>query len=105
MALNREQIAAELIKLVGGDQVVTDEQVLKESSVDRFRRFEAFHGVYRVPFPAAVVNVKSTEEVAAVINFANYNKINVVPRTGHSATEGARVKISLLGLKICLVGS
>ncbi len=87
MALSREQIAAGLIKRVGEDQVVTDEQVLKESSVDRFRRFEAFHGVFRMPLPAAVVMVKNTQDVAAVIKFANHNRINVVPRTGHSATE------------------
>jgi alkyldihydroxyacetonephosphate synthase len=88
MALSREQIVKELRKIVGADRVVTDEQVLKESSVDRFRRFEAYHGVFRMPFPAAVVNVKNTEDVAAVIQFANDNGINVVPRTGHSATEG-----------------
>jgi len=88
MALTREQIVEGLIEIVGDDQVVVDEQVLKESSVDRFRRFEAYHGVFRMPFPAAVVNVNSTEEVAAVVKFANENRINVVPRTGHSATEG-----------------
>jgi len=88
MALSRERIVEELIKIVGEDRVVTDEQVLKESSVDRFRRFEAYHGVFRMPFPAAVVNVKNTEEVNGVIQFANNNGINVVPRTGHSATEG-----------------
>ena len=88
MSLKREQIVDALYKIVGEDQVVTDEQVLKESSVDRFRRFEAYHGVYRLPLPAAVVNVNSSKEVAAVIKFANENKINVVPRTGHSASEG-----------------
>jgi len=88
MALDRQQIAAELVKLLSEEQVITDEAVLKESSVDRFRRFEALHGVFQMPFPAAVVNVNSTGEVAAVIRFANQNKINVVPRTGHSATEG-----------------
>ena len=89
MALEREQIVEELIKIVGEDQVVTDEQVLKESSVDRFRRFEAYHGVFRLPFPAAVVKVNNSEEVAAVIKFANKNKVNVVPRTGHTATEAS----------------
>ena len=88
MALKREQIVEDLIRIVGADQVVVEEQVLKESSVDRFRRFEAYHGVFRMPFPAAIVNVNSTEDVAAVIKFANENMINVVPRTGHSATEG-----------------
>ncbi len=49
MALKRVQIVEELKKLVDENQVVTDEQVLKESSVDRFRRFEAYHGVFRLP--------------------------------------------------------
>ena len=86
MSLKREQIVDALKKIVGEKQVVTDEQVLKESSVDRFRRFEAYHGVYSLPLPAAVVNVNSTKDVAAVVKFANENKINVVPRTGASAT-------------------
>ena len=88
MSLKREQIVEKLVDLVSEDQVIIDAEVLKESSVDRFRRFEAFHGVFQLPFPAAVVNVCSTEEVAAVLTFANANKVNVVPRTGHSATEG-----------------
>jgi len=88
MSLTREQIVEKLVELVSEDQVITDTEVLKESSVDRFRRFEAFHGVFQLPSPAAVVNVRSTKEVAAVLTFANANKVNVVPRTGHSATEG-----------------
>ena len=88
MPLKREQIVEALIEIVGEDDVVTDEQVLKESSVDRFRRFEAYHGVYQLPLPAAVVYVNSTQDVANVIKLANKNRINVVPRTGHSATEG-----------------
>ncbi|MEN8243762.1 MAG: FAD-binding oxidoreductase [Thermodesulfobacteriota bacterium] len=88
MTLNREEIVEKLAELVNEDQIITDAEVLKESSVDRFRRFEAFHGVYSLPSPAAVVNVCSTEEVAAVLTFANTHHINVVPRTGHTATEG-----------------
>jgi alkyldihydroxyacetonephosphate synthase len=88
MSLKREQIVEKLVELVSEDQVITDAEVLKESSVDRFRRFEAFHGVFQLPSPAAVVNARSTKEVAAVLTFANTNKVNVVPRTGHSATEG-----------------
>ena len=88
MTLNREQIKEKLVELVGKNQVVIDAEVLKESSVDRFRRFEAFHGVFSLPSPAAVVNVHSTDEVAAVLTFANANQVNVVPRTGHTATEG-----------------
>ena len=88
MALTRVQIIEKLCKIVCENQIVTDEQVMKESSVDRFRRFEAYHGVFRLPLPAAVVHVHSPGDVAAVLKFANANRINVVPRTGHSATEG-----------------
>lgn len=87
-ALTREQIVAGLIERLGADQVITDETVLKESSIDRYRKFEQCHEVYTQPIPAAVVYVKSTEDVQKVLKFANENKINVVPRTGHSAIEG-----------------
>ena len=36
----------------------------------------------------AVVYVESAEEVSEILRFCNAYKINVVPRTGHSATEG-----------------
>ena len=38
--LSREKIVEELINILGADQVVTDEAVLKESSLDRYRKFE-----------------------------------------------------------------
>jgi alkyldihydroxyacetonephosphate synthase len=38
--------------------------------------------------PAAVVMAESTQDVVAVLTFANQHGINVVPRTGRSATEG-----------------
>ncbi|MEM7360402.1 MAG: FAD-binding oxidoreductase [Pseudomonadota bacterium] len=88
MPLTREQIVAELQSIVGQDQVITDKQILRDSSVDRFRKFEAFHGVYTQPMPAAIVCAQSTDEVAAIIQLAQDHGINVVPRTGGSATEG-----------------
>ncbi|MBW6463093.1 MAG: FAD-binding oxidoreductase [Bacillota bacterium] len=88
MALTRENIVEGLEEIVGQEQVITDEAVLRESSVDRFRRFEELHGVFTQPIPAAVVYVHTTEETAAVLKFANDNMINIVPRTGHTATEG-----------------
>lgn len=88
MALRRGQIVEGLVKILGEEKVITEKQVLKESSHDRFRKYEDICGVYTQPIPAAVVKVESTEEVAGVLKFANENIINVVPRTGHSATEG-----------------
>jgi alkyldihydroxyacetonephosphate synthase len=88
MPLTREQILEQLQNIVGSEQINTDEQMLRESSVDRFRRYEAYHGVYTQPMPVAIAAVNSAEQVAEVIAFANANGINVVPRTGGSATEG-----------------
>ncbi len=86
--VSREQIAEDLKSLAAADRVVTDPLVLKESSIDRFRRYEGYHGVFLKPFPAAVVYVKSAEEVSAILKYAGAHKLNVVPRTGQSATEG-----------------
>ena len=41
-----------------------------------------------LPIPAAVAYVRTAADVAAVLTYANEHRINVVPRTGRSATEG-----------------
>ena len=88
MSLKREEIVAELVKICGEEAVVTDIEVLQESSYDRFRKYEGYNKVFTNPLPAAVVYVKDKYQVSEVLRFANANGINVVPRTGHSATEG-----------------
>lgn len=88
MALLREEIVHRLEQIVGAEKVVTDEQVLKESSIDRFRKFQDVCGVYVLPIPAAIVMASSTQDVSNVLKFASENRINVVPRTGRSGIEG-----------------
>ena len=41
-----------------------------------------------MPIPSCIVKVRSTEEVSSVLKFLNENRINCIPRTGGSATEG-----------------
>ncbi|SDI92662.1 alkyldihydroxyacetonephosphate synthase [Lentzea albidocapillata subsp. violacea] len=86
--LSREQIVAGLVDLLGAGKVDTDEQELKEASVDRFRKYTSVHGIFTGPIPAAIVRPGSAEEVGKVLAFANEHRINVVPRTGRTATEG-----------------
>ncbi|UQZ90090.1 FAD-binding oxidoreductase [Deltaproteobacteria bacterium Smac51] len=86
--LSKEAIIEGLKKIVPGDRIVSEGQALKESSVDRFRKYESICGVWTQPIPAAIVYANSTEEIAKILTFANENKINVVPRNGASATEG-----------------
>ena len=56
-----------------GTKSITDAEELKLSSIDRFRRFEGFHGVFRMPIPAAIAMAESSDDVARVIEFANQN--------------------------------
>ncbi len=83
-----EQIVVDLVALVGEDRVVTDEEVLRQASVDRFRKYQWIHGVYTRPVPACLVRPDSVEQVSAILRYLNKNGINCVPRTGASATEG-----------------
>lgn len=86
--LTREQIVKSLTDIVGKERVITDVEVLKESSIDRFRKYESICGVFTKPIPAAVVNANSAEEVSKILKYMNENKLNAVPRTGGSSTEG-----------------
>jgi alkyldihydroxyacetonephosphate synthase len=88
MALSRTAIVQALQGIVGGANVVTDELELKRSSVDRLHLYEDVHGVWTQPVPAAVVMARGTDHVAEVLRFADANRINVVARTGRTATEG-----------------
>ena len=88
MTLTREAIVEHLKNIVGKERVITDEQVLKENSHDRYKKFETIFGVYTTPIPAAVVKLADTKQVAGVLKFLNENKINSVAKTGGTATEG-----------------
>ena len=88
MPLSREAIVEGLRRIVGAADVITDEAVLTASSVDNFRKLENIFDVHTMPLPAAVVLARSTEMVAAVLAFADEHRVNVVPRTGGTATEG-----------------
>ncbi len=88
MSLTREAIVEHLQQLLGSDQVLTDHHLLQQRSIDNFRKLQNIFGVYTMPLPAAVAVVNSTEEVARVLAFADEHGVNVVARTGGTATEG-----------------
>jgi alkyldihydroxyacetonephosphate synthase len=86
--LTREAIVEHLQHILGAAQVLTDPQLLKERSIDNWRKLENIFGVYTMPVPAAVAMVTSTEQASAVLKFAQEHGVNVVARTGGTATEG-----------------
>ena len=88
MTLTREAIVQHLHGLLSADQVVTDERELQRSSIDNFRKLQNIFGVYTMLLPAAIVYVRSTDQVAAVLAFAEEHGVNLIARTGGTATEG-----------------
>jgi alkyldihydroxyacetonephosphate synthase len=88
MELTRAEIVEGLQQILGSENVQTDELLLQQRSIDNFRKLENIFGVYTLPPPAAVAMVRSTWEAAEVLAFAQRQGINVVPRTGGTATEG-----------------
>lgn len=88
MSLTNPEIVSRLQSLLAADQVVTDDETLKRSSVDNFRKLQNIFDVHTMRRPLAVVMARSTDDVAKVLEFADANGVNVVARTGGTATEG-----------------
>ncbi|MEI6449681.1 MAG: FAD-binding oxidoreductase, partial [Actinomycetes bacterium] len=88
MPLSREAVVEGLQRIVGPEDVITDEHILVQSSVDNFRKLQNIFDVHTMPVPAAIVMARSTAKVAEILRFADENGVNVIPRTGATATEG-----------------
>jgi alkyldihydroxyacetonephosphate synthase len=88
MPLSREAVVEHLQQILPADRVVTDPQVLQARSIDNFRKLQSIFNVFTMETPAAVAMVRTTAEAAAVLAFADEHGVNVVSRTGGTATEG-----------------
>ncbi|HDI86673.1 MAG TPA: FAD-binding oxidoreductase, partial [Candidatus Korarchaeota archaeon] len=73
----------EISRKIGGKKVLTDPEDLIPYSIDASKRFEGA--------PWAVVRVSSTEDVAAVLEVADRERIPVIPRGSASCLTGAVV--------------
>ena len=97
MSISPTEVVDRLVSLLGADQVDTDPGRLRAASVDRYKKYQAVHGIFDGPLPVAIVSARSTEDVAAVLALAHEQRIPVVPRTGGTGTEG--------GLEVVLPGT
>ena len=70
------QIIAGLIPLVDEGRVLTDADSLKHYGCDWTKKFE--------PRPLAVVLPKTTEQVQAIVRYANAHKLALVPSGGRT---------------------
>lgn len=81
-----------VLKLVSGilpaSQVNTTADELYDAAADRYKKYAKARKVLDVPIPVAIVYPRTTEETARLLSMCNAHGINVIPRSGKTATEG-----------------
>lgn len=86
--MTNKEIITQLHTFLKEEQIDTNEENLYDASSDRYNKYAKAKGVLPVPLPTAIVYAESAEEVAEILKFCNNEKINVIPRSGKTATEG-----------------
>jgi alkyldihydroxyacetonephosphate synthase len=69
-------------------QINTAADELYDAAADRYKKYAKARKVLDVPVPVAIVYPRTTEEVAQLLSMCNEQGINVIPRSGKTATEG-----------------
>ena len=86
--MSREQVLADLRSLLTGDKINTNPGDLYDASADRYKKYAKAKKVLDTPVPVAIVYPGDTGEVAKLLRYCNGNAVNVIPRSGKTATEG-----------------
>jgi len=86
--LDSQALLNSLKGILTEDQINTNYDDLYDAAADRYKKYAKAKKVLDVPLPTAIVYPKSAEEVRAILMYCNENSINVIPRSGKTATEG-----------------
>ena len=86
--MTKEQILSDLNKMLAKEQINTDADELYDASADRYKKYAKAKKVLDLPIPAAIVYPNNADEVKKLLSYCNDNLINVIPRSGKTATEG-----------------
>jgi len=86
--MKNTEIIRAVSRIVPEERIVTDEEILRHASIDRFLKYQDIHNVFTKPSPLAIVYVNSAEEISKLLVFCNEQRINVIPKTGGSSIEG-----------------
>lgn len=78
----------EIKKILNASQINTDADALYDAAADRYKKFAKAKKQLDVPMPTAIVYPESTDDVVKIMNFCNANLVNIIPRSGKTATEG-----------------
>jgi alkyldihydroxyacetonephosphate synthase len=75
-------------QILPASQINTAPDDLYDAAADRYKKYAKARKVLDVPIPAAIVYPRTTEETARLLSMCNTHGINVIPRSGKTATEG-----------------
>lgn len=87
-AKENSEILNELHKILKKEQINIDADDLYEASADRYKKYAKAKKVLDVPAPIAIIYPTSADEVSEILRYCNAYGINVIPRSGRTATEG-----------------
>jgi alkyldihydroxyacetonephosphate synthase len=74
--------------MLPASQINTAADDLYDAAADRYKKYAKARKVLDVPIPVAIVYPRTTEETARLLSMCNAHGINVIPRSGKTATEG-----------------
>lgn len=86
--LTKQVTIEKLNTLLKADQIVLDHDKLYDAAADRYKKYAKFKNQLDSPVPTAIVLPESAEDVAKILTFCNENDVNVIARSGKTATEG-----------------
>jgi FAD/FMN-containing dehydrogenases len=86
--MKKEEILGGLSDILTEKQINTNAEDLYDAAADRYKKYAKAKKVLDVPVPTAIVYPNSAEEVKELLMYCNANQINVIPRSGKTATEG-----------------
>lgn len=86
--MNKKQVLEDLNKILLKEQINTNLDDLYDAAADRYKKYAKAKKVLDVPTPTAIVYPNSTDEIKNLLVYCNENTINVIPRSGKTATEG-----------------
>jgi len=86
--VNSKRLLEELNSLLTPEQINTNADELYDAAADRYKKYAKARKVLDVPSPVAIVYPKNAQEVSEVLRYCNENGVNVIARSGKTATEG-----------------
>ncbi|MBL8056885.1 MAG: FAD-binding oxidoreductase [Anaerolineales bacterium] len=86
--MDKNTVLELVARILPASQINTTADDLYDAAADRYKKYAKARKVLDVPPPAAIVYPRTTEEVARLLAMCNTHGINVIPRSGKTATEG-----------------